>query len=91
MADYGTANFMQQTMTVAPGAMVYCAPEALTSNQTVKVSFLDSTLFHQHVLDLEETRWCIDLERWLVVYSQKRNCTTDYVLLHLGVKLKAAN
>ena len=40
VSDYGTANFMQQTMTVSPGAMIYCAPEALTSNQTVKVSFL---------------------------------------------------
>ncbi|CAH3027814.1 unnamed protein product [Porites evermanni] len=37
VSDYGTANFMQQTMTVAPGAMIYCAPEALTSKQTVKV------------------------------------------------------
>ena len=39
VSDYGTANFMQQTMTVAPGAMIYSAPEALTKNQTVKVSF----------------------------------------------------
>ena len=39
VSDYGTANFMQQTMTVAPGAMIYSSPEALTSNQTVKVSF----------------------------------------------------
>ena len=38
VSDYGTANFMQQTMTVAPGAMIYSAPEALTSIQTVKVS-----------------------------------------------------
>ena len=38
VSDYGTANFMQQTMTVGPGAMIYIAPEALTSNQTVKVS-----------------------------------------------------
>ena len=38
VSDYGTANFIQQTMTVAPGAMIYCAPEAHTSNQTVKVS-----------------------------------------------------
>ena len=38
VSDYGTANFMQQTMTVAPGAMIYSAPEALTSNQTIKVS-----------------------------------------------------
>ncbi|CAH3180285.1 unnamed protein product [Porites lobata] len=37
VSDYGTANFMQQTMTVAPGAMIYSSPEALTSNQTVKV------------------------------------------------------
>ena len=39
VSDYGTANFMQQTMTEAPGAMIYSAPEALTSNETVKVSF----------------------------------------------------
>ena len=38
VSDYGTANFIQQTMTVAPGAMIYSAPEALTPNQTVKVS-----------------------------------------------------
>ncbi|XP_066019125.1 probable serine/threonine-protein kinase drkD isoform X3 [Pocillopora verrucosa] len=37
VSDYGTANFMQQTMTVAPGAIIYSAPEALTKNQTVKV------------------------------------------------------
>ena len=45
VSDYGTANFMQQTMTVAPGAMIYCAPEALTSNQMVKVSFLEFRAF----------------------------------------------
>ena len=39
VSDYGTANFMQQTMTEFPGAMIYSAPEAVTSNQTVKVSF----------------------------------------------------
>ncbi|XP_073233925.1 uncharacterized protein [Porites lutea] len=37
VSDYGTANFMQQTIAVAPGARIYNAPEALTSNQTVKV------------------------------------------------------
>ena len=37
VSDYGTTNFMQQTMTVAPGATIYSAPEALTSNQTIKV------------------------------------------------------
>ncbi|KAL9975246.1 hypothetical protein ACROYT_G012383 [Oculina patagonica] len=39
VSDYGTANFMQHTMTVAPGAMIYIAPEALTAYQTVKVSY----------------------------------------------------
>ena len=39
VSDYGTANFMQQSMTVAPGAMIYSAPEALITNQTVKVNF----------------------------------------------------
>ena len=40
VSDYGTANFMQQTMTVGPGAMIYSAPEALTKSQTVKVCFI---------------------------------------------------
>ena len=39
VSDYGTANFIQHTMTVGPGATIYMAPEALTSNQTVKVSY----------------------------------------------------
>ena len=39
VSDYGTANFMQQNMTVFPGAMINSAPEVVTSNQTVKVSF----------------------------------------------------
>ena len=38
VSDYGTANFMRQTTTVSPGAMIYSAPEALTKNQTVKLS-----------------------------------------------------
>ena len=40
VSDYGTANFMQQTMTVGPGAMIYSAPEALTKSQTIKVCFI---------------------------------------------------
>ena len=40
VSDYGTANFMQHTMTVAPGAPIYCSPEALTKNQTVKVCMI---------------------------------------------------
>ena len=39
VSDYGTANFMQHTMTVGPGATMYMAPEAQTSNQTIKVSY----------------------------------------------------
>ena len=38
VSDYGTANFIQQTMTVAPGALIYSAPEALSSSQTPMVS-----------------------------------------------------
>ena len=38
VSDYGTANFMQHTMTVGTGALSYMAPEARTSDQTVKVS-----------------------------------------------------
>ena len=40
VSDYGAANFMQQTLSVCPGAAVYSAPEALTKNQTVKVCCL---------------------------------------------------
>ena len=67
VSDYGTANFMQQIMTVAPGAMIYSAPEALTSNQTVKVSFskfriiLFST-FPSTSSDFKETCWCSHLK-----------------------------
>ena len=41
VSDYGTAKFVQQTMTVAPGALIYSAPEAVSSNQTSKVSFFN--------------------------------------------------
>ena len=46
VSDYGTANFMQHTMTAAPGAVIYIAPEALTSHQTVKVSYDVLKVFH---------------------------------------------
>ena len=48
VSDYGTANFMQNTMTVAPGAFIYGAPEALTSNQTVKVSYIYIYIYDLH-------------------------------------------
>ena len=38
VSDYGTANFVQLTMTRTPGAAIYSAPEAVSSNQTPKVS-----------------------------------------------------
>ncbi len=40
LSDYGAANFMCQCMTVNPGAIIYSAPEALTSNQSPKVKML---------------------------------------------------
>ena len=41
LGDYGTVKFLQEIMTVAPGAMIYGAPEVgCPHNQTVKVSFL---------------------------------------------------
>lgn len=36
LSDYGAANFMRQYMTVNPGARIYAAPEALTSQQSPK-------------------------------------------------------
>ena len=41
LGDYGTAKFLQETMTVSPGAMIYAAPEiGCPIKQTVKVSLL---------------------------------------------------
>ncbi|XP_022787814.1 probable serine/threonine-protein kinase DDB_G0271682 [Stylophora pistillata] len=37
LSDYGSANFVRQLMTVNPGASIYAAPEASTSNSTTKV------------------------------------------------------
>ena len=37
LSDYGSANFMRQCMTVSPGAIIYSAPEALTSQQSPRV------------------------------------------------------
>ncbi|XP_044177808.1 serine/threonine-protein kinase tousled-like 2 isoform X2 [Acropora millepora] len=37
LSDYGAANFMRQFMTCNPGARIYAAPEALTSQQSPKV------------------------------------------------------
>ena len=42
LGDYGTAKFLQETMTAAPGAMIYFAPEiGCPFEQTVKVSLLN--------------------------------------------------
>ena len=40
VSDYGTANFTRHTMTVAPGAPIYSAPEVVTKKQTVKVCLI---------------------------------------------------
>ncbi|KAJ7374740.1 hypothetical protein OS493_005087 [Desmophyllum pertusum] len=37
LSDYGAANFMRQVMTMNPGAIIYSAPEAFTSQQSPKV------------------------------------------------------
>ena len=38
LSDYGTAKFVEEIMTKAPGNMSYSAPEAFSTSQTVKVS-----------------------------------------------------
>ena len=38
VSDYGTANFMQHTIAVGPGATTYMAPEALSSNQKSRLA-----------------------------------------------------
>ena len=38
VSDYGTVNFTQHSKTIAPGAPIYSAPEALSIKQTTKVS-----------------------------------------------------
>ena len=38
LSNYGAANFMRQCMTSNPGARIYAAPEALTSQKLPKVS-----------------------------------------------------
>ena len=43
LSDYGTAKFVESIMTRAPGAAIYSAPEAFSSNQTSKVSL--STMY----------------------------------------------
>ena len=44
VSDYGSANFLRQLMTKAPGAPLYSAPEASTSIQSPKVD-LQVTVF----------------------------------------------
>ena len=58
ISDYGTANVIQQIMTVAPGAMIYSAPEALTSNQTVKVSSLLNFREFQRLIEFTNVQQC---------------------------------
>ena len=50
VSDYGTAKFVQQTMTRAPGAVIYSAPEVVSSNQTPKVSLWANDLNVQRTI-----------------------------------------
>ncbi|CAH3178918.1 unnamed protein product [Porites evermanni] len=55
VSDYGAANFMQLTMSVCPGVVIYSAPEAITKHQTVKVCRLLSlscTMYICHLFNL---------------------------------------
>lgn len=45
VSDYGTANFMRQCRTINPGAAIYSAPEALSSEQSPKVCTPPPSLF----------------------------------------------
>ena len=56
VSDYGTAKFVQQTMTRAPGAVIYSAPEAVSSNQTPKVSLWTNDLNLQHTSSISGQR-----------------------------------
>ena len=42
VSGYGAANFVHESKTIPPGAMIYSSPEALTPNQTVKVKMFTS-------------------------------------------------
>ena len=53
VSDYGTAKFVQEIMTVNPGAILYSAPEAGSPfNQTVKVSQFYLKLLHNHTITM---------------------------------------
>ena len=52
VSDYGAANFMQLTMSVCPGAVIYSAPEAITKHQTVKVCRLLSLICTMYICHL---------------------------------------
>ena len=52
LSDYGAANFMRQYMTANPGAIIYSAPEAFTTQQTPKVK---TKLFPY--FDVTKRRW----------------------------------
>ena len=52
VSDYGTANFLQDTMTAGAGAMMYSACEAFTRDrQTVKVSFYSAYFLFTHTVE----------------------------------------
>ena len=47
LSDYGSANFVRQSMTANPGAIIYSAPEADTSQQSPKViNYIKEKVFY---------------------------------------------
>ena len=61
LSDYGSANFMRQSMTADPGAIIYSAPEAHTSQQSPKV--IKENLCFLRNLNIRSKRICFDSYR----------------------------
>ena len=67
LSDHGAANFMRKEMTMNPGALIYAAPEAFTSEQTSKVKeiFFVFTSVIMNTIKVEGT-----LEIYIYLYGQ---------------------
>ena len=90
VSDYGTANFMQQTMTVAPG----------TSNHTVTVSFSKGRIFFFqrffiNIFRLQrdalvQSSWARSYFKARLFFYDTRETLLHFTILYLGIQLKAA-
>ena len=86
VSDYGTANFMRQCRTINPGAVIYSAPEALSSQQSPKVcyAFLLPTTILDKVVTLRHLRvtyLCTESIGTLFVSIQKPSWMTWHAAL----------